>query len=144
MGFAFHIYLFDADDSLYRLPNIKFDQMLRDSTCHHFPQFAKTRMRMASVAVELVDRRPMRIVRSTFNWLSFDRHGYLDTHALDRHQRALAEVALSPVLGRDQKATEVVDATDRFIAQGGRWKPSTAVARLIDDAALGRVKCRRL
>jgi hypothetical protein len=68
----------------------------------------------------------------------------LDANALDRHQRALAEVALSPVLGQAQKGTDVVDATDRFIAQGGRWKPSAAVARLIDDAALGRVKCRRL
>jgi hypothetical protein len=144
MGLALRIYLFDADDRLYRLPNSKFDQMLRDSASHHFRQFAKTRTRMASGSVELVDRRPMRIVWSTFNWLSFDKHGYLDANALDRHQRALAEVALSSELGRAQNATEVVDATDRFIAQGGRWKPSTAVARLIDDAAFGRVKCRRL
>lgn len=144
MGVGFRIFLLDADDGLYRLPNIKFDQMLRDSASHRFPLLAKARMRMASISVELLDRRPIRVIWRTFNWLSFDHEGYFDANALDRHQRALAELALSPALGRARNATEVVDARDRFIAQGGRWKPSTAVARLIDDAALGRVKFRRL
>jgi len=144
MGLAFHIFLLDQDDGLYRLPRTKFDQMLRDSTCLCFPQFAKARMRMASIVVELVDRRPMRVVWRTFNRLSFDDKGYFDASAFDVHQRALWELALSPVLGQARNATGVVDASDRFIAQGGRWKPSTAVARFIDDAALGRVKFLRL
>lgn len=144
MGLAFHIFFLDQDDGLYRLSRTKFDQMLRDSTCLCFPQFAKARMRMASTVVELVDRRPTRVVWRTFNRLSFDDQGYFDASAFDVHQRALLELALSPLLGQVRNATSVVDASDRFIAQGGRWKPSTAVARFIDDAALGRVKYRRL
>jgi hypothetical protein len=144
MGLAFHIFLLDQDDGLYRLPRTKFDQMLRDSTCLRFPQFARVRMRMASIVVELVDRRPTRVIWRTFNWLPFDDTGYFDASAFDVHQRAFLELALSPVLGQVRNATDVVDASDRFIAQGGRWKPSTAVARLIDDAALGRVKYQRL
>jgi hypothetical protein len=38
----------------------------------------------------------------------------------------------------------VVDAADRFVAQGGRWAPSRALARLIDAAAMGRTRCPRL
>jgi hypothetical protein len=144
MGLSFHLYLLDQDDGLYRLPHTKFDQMLRDSTCHRFPQFAKARMRTASLVVELVDRRPTRVVRRTYNRLLFDDQGYFDASAFDLHQRAFLELVLSPVLGQARNATSVVDASDRFIVQGGRWKPSIAVARLIDDAALGRVKYRRL
>jgi hypothetical protein len=38
----------------------------------------------------------------------------------------------------------VVDATNRFVAQGGRWTPSRTLQRLIDAAALEQVKCTRL
>jgi hypothetical protein len=38
----------------------------------------------------------------------------------------------------------VVDAADRFVAQGGRWTPSRALQRRIDAAALEQVKCTRL
>jgi hypothetical protein len=32
----------------------------------------------------------------------------------------------------------VVDATSRFIAQGGQWAPSRALLRIIDQTALGQ------
>ncbi len=58
---------------------------------------------------------------------------------IDQLESALAPAFASP----DPNAT-VMDAASRFVAQGGAWTPSADLARAIDDAAMGRVPCRRL
>jgi hypothetical protein len=38
----------------------------------------------------------------------------------------------------------VLDAATRFIAHGGKWRPSVSLARTINEAALEQIDCRRL
>ena len=143
MGISCRIFLLDQDDTLYRLPSAKFSRMLRDPTCYRLPRFAGRRVRMTDVAVELIDRQPTRVIWITFAFLAFDDDGYFDLATFDRHQRARAELALAlPSL--EPKREGVVDAADRFVAQGGRWTPSSALQRRIDAVALEEVKCPRL
>jgi len=144
MGFSGRIFLLDEADGLFSLPNTRFEQMLRDPTTHPLPRFAGARVRMAEAIVELENRRPIRVVRTSFDILAFDLQGCFDRRAFDRHQRAHAELALALPTAEPARAATVVDATSRFVSQGGRWMPSPAVARLIEEAALGRVKCPRL
>ena len=144
MGLSCRMFLLDQNDSLYRLPNAVFEQMLRDPSSHRFPRFAGARVRMTDVVVELIDRQPIRVVWTTFSILIFDGEGYFDASTFDRHQRARAEMALAPVVAEPERAATVVDGANRFVAQGGRWTPSRTLARRIDEAALGRVKCERL
>ena len=136
--------LLDQDDTLYRLPNAKFDQILRDPTSCRFPLFAGTRVRMTDVAVELIDRQPMCVAWITFGFLTFDDEGCFDANAFDRQQRARAELALALPTKEPKSEGIVVDAASRFVAQGGRWTPSRALQQRIDAAALEQVKCTRL
>ncbi|MBI3915421.1 MAG: hypothetical protein HY322_00240 [Betaproteobacteria bacterium] len=99
---------------------------------------------MAEVVVECLDRQAIRVIWTTFGLLTFDGEGRFRSSAFDRHQRARAELALTPLIAEPGSAATVVDAANRFVAQGGRWAPSRTLARLIDEAALGRVKCPRL
>jgi hypothetical protein len=138
------MFLLDKEDRLYRLTNAKFDQILRDPSSCRFTRFAGTRVRMTDVAVELIDRQPSRVVWITFGFLAFDDDGYFDFNAFDRHQRARAELALALTTTESKGERLVVDATDRFVAQGGRWTPSRSLQRLIDAAALEHVKYIRL
>lgn len=139
------MFLLDTDDSLYRLPSAKFDQMLRDPTIYRFTRFSGARVRMTNVAVELLDRQPIRVVWITFGFLTFDDEGYFDASAFDLHQRARAELAWAlPTKEEPKGVGMVVDAAIRFVAQGGRWTPSRTLQRLIDPAALEQVKCKRL
>lgn len=144
MGISCRMYLLDQDDTLYRLPSAKFSRMLRDPITCRLPHFAGRRVRMTDVAVELFDRQPSRVIWITFAFLAFDDDGHFDLATFDRHQRARTELALAlPSL--EPKSDEiVVDAADRFVAQGGRWTPSRALRRRIDAAALEQVKCTRL
>lgn len=101
---------------------------------------------MADVVVECVARDPVRVVRITFSILSFDAEGRIDRGRFEKQQFALVESVVAPVFDVfDENSDEtVVDATSRFIAQGGQWVPSGALARAIVEAALGERQCRRL
>lgn len=79
------MFLLDQDDGLYRLPNTKFEQMLRDPTSHPLPRFAGARVRMSDIVVELLDRQAIRVLWTTFGLLTFDDEGYFDPRAFDRH-----------------------------------------------------------
>jgi hypothetical protein len=138
-------FLIADDGTLCRLANTRFDRMLRDPASHRLPYLAGQRVRMASVVVEVVDRIPVRVVRSTFAMLTIDDDGRIDTSKFVRQQFALAETALAPVLAASESNDSVIDATSRFVAQGGSWAPSHALMRAIEDAALGHfiaVACR--
>ena len=144
MSLSCRMFLFDQNDSLYRLASTKFAQMLHDPESHRFPCFAGQRVRMADAIVELVDRAPIRVVRLTFGMLTFDDEGRFDARAFAQQQFARAELAMAPLIGAVDRNSVVVDAASRFTAQGGRWAPSKSQARAIDDAALGRKNCPRL
>jgi hypothetical protein len=144
MGLSFRRFLIAQDESIYRLATSKFDRMLRDPGSHGLPYFAGQRVRMADVVVELDGRVPVRVLRRTFAMLAFDTDGHIDSGRFDKQQRALTELALAPALDAPRAKGAILDATDRFIAQGGAWQPSGALARAIDAAALGRMGCRRL
>lgn len=81
MGMTCRVFLLDQDDGLYRLPNTKFERMLREPTSHRLPRFAGARVRMAEVVVELVDRRAIRVIWTTFGLLTFDDEGCFDPRA---------------------------------------------------------------
>ena len=101
---------------------------------------------MATVMVELVARKPVRIVRNTFSILSFNAEGCIDSSRFEKQQFALAESVFAPVFAvfADDSDPTIVDATSRFIAQGGQWVPTRALARVIDQTALGQRRCRYL
>jgi hypothetical protein len=146
MGISSRTFLVAAGDTLWRLSTSKFDRMLRDPASHRLPAFAGQRARMANVVVELVASEPMRVIRTTYSVLAFDAEGRLDPGRFEKQQFALAESVVAPVIASsaDQSNQPVVDATARFIAQGGRWSPSPALARAIDEAALGQRQYARL
>lgn len=135
------MFLLDQNDRLYRLPNTKFAQMLRDPARHSFPHFAGHRARVADAIVELIRREPVRVIRITFDILTFDDEGCFDPRIFGEQQLARAEFATGQAIAVPDGDTNVVDAANQFVAQGSRWAPSKALARAIDDAALGRIKC---
>ena len=143
MGLSFRMFLLDQDDGLYRLAGTKFEKILRNPTSCRLPRFAGTRVRMTDVAVELWKRKPVRVVWIAFGFLSFDRDGFFDSPAFKRHQRARAELGLAQPIAAGSSGT-IVDAANRFVAQGGLWAPSRTLQRRIDAAALGQITCTRL
>jgi hypothetical protein len=110
----------------------------------HYPltRFAGQRVRSAEVIVEMLKGRPLAVLRSVFTMLTFDSDGSLVSPLRDPHIRARAELALA--LDSPKPRASVADASIQFVARGGQWKPTPALARRIEQVALGRLKCPRL
>ena len=142
MRVAFRHYLLDSEGMLHRLPSAALDRMLQAPNRHRLARFAGQRVRSAEVVVEMVDGRPISVVRSVFNMLTFKRDGTLIPPLRDRHVRARAELALA--LDSPDPRASVAEASTRFVARGGQWKPSAALVRRIEQTALGRLKCPRV
>ena len=144
MGYAFHRYLVAMDDTIYRMANTAFDRMLKDPARCRLPELAGQRVRTVEVVVELVGREPAAVVRTSFGVLAIDDAGCVDASRLRTQQHARIETVLAPVFASHDRDAKVIEAGGQFIAQGGTWTPSPALARAIDDAAFGRRKCPRL
>ena len=141
MTCSIRIFIVDPDDTLYRLAGTKFSGMFDDPESHPLLRFAGQRVRMVEAIVELRNRVPCGIVRLVYEMLRFDDHGRLDRDTIMHQNVALADLIADEPTMND---TVVVNARSRFIAQGGRWQPSPALARSVLQAALGEVKCRSL
>jgi hypothetical protein len=144
MGISHRMFLIDSTDDLYRLATSTFYAMLQSPVLRRYSQFSGQRIRTASMCVELNDRRPVTIVRSTFDIVTFDDEGYFERDLYLQQQSSRAELAMAPMIFVRPSKTDVVDAASRFVAHGGCWVPSGLLARAIEDAALGRTRCRRL
>ena len=118
-------FLIAKDGVLYRLADATFTRMLQNPREHAIAILAGQRVRMASLIVELIGGKPARVVRSTFATLTFDEDGHMDLGTFTRQQWALAESALDPALVRTKPEGKVLDASARFIAQGGNGAPRT-------------------
>ncbi len=141
MTYSPRTFVVGSDDTLYRLATVKFAGMLDDPERHRVPRFAGQRVRMVEAIVEFRDRVPCEVVRLVYEMLRFDAHGQLDRRAFEHQNAALVDLVVGERTSND---AAVVDASSRFIAQGGRWQPSPSLARRIRRAALGGLKCERL
>src|SRR5277367_3572867 len=95
MRLALRYFLLDREGALYRLPSATLDRMLQVRSRLLIPRFAGQRVRSAEVAVEMINGRPVRVVRSVFNMLTFKSDGTLLPTQQDRHARARVEMALA-------------------------------------------------
>ncbi len=145
MGLSLRLVVIDQSDHIYRLGVSKFQEMLRKPRTHRYTLFAGQRVRAAEAVVELIERKPARVVRMTFDILTFDREGCFDTEAFGRHQFSRFAGAMSASSGSTTEgAPRVVDASSLFTARGGRWSPTGTLLRTMHDAVLGRLKCPQL
>ncbi|MDO9012791.1 MAG: hypothetical protein Q7U78_13445 [Gallionella sp.] len=144
MTYSFRIFIIGQDETLYRLASTTFSGMLDDPSDHLMPSFAGQRVRMAEAVVELRDRRPLRVVRLVYEILRFDEQGRLDVETFGQQNVALLDVMLESTLKNETNNTAIIDASSRFVAQGGRWHPSPSLERRVYQAALDEVKYQRL
>ena len=135
MGLSARFLLLDQTDRIYRLDITRFDRMRDCPGKYPLPQFTGQRVRSAEVAFELVERKPIRVLRATFAILTFDQTGCLDAEAFGRQQvgRFLNAIvrrvnwvivfASNPTLGMPRVCSMMMAADDGFRRRtsGGRF-----------------------
>ena len=126
------------------MSNAKFDRMIRSPASERVALFAGQRIRSAEVLLQTVDRNPWRVHRTTFTIFQFDEQGCVDADRYEKQQMAKVEVTIAPVFSGRKPAKNIIDAKDKFIAQGGSWSPNGLLKNQIEKVALGQITCPSL
>jgi hypothetical protein len=143
MGLSSRQFLITSSDALHRLTDADFDRLYKGRGAWRAQVLASQRVRWASLVVELFDRQPVRVVHRSLGFIQFDDIGRLDVEQLNREQVARVDAVITPVLAPRRNDT-VIDASSRFAARGGIWKPDAELSARINAAALGRLHCLRI
>ena len=143
MGIGIRVLLVDDDDSIKRLPLTRYERLFRRDPNEQLLQYAGKRVRFAEVAVELEERKPVRIIRAVYGILPFDSVGRIVAGEYEKEMRLSAEM-MPPILA-DRLSPKIVDAKHKFAKKRFndqfRWEPTYQIEKSIVEAIF--VKGRR-
>ena len=140
MGLSIRIFIVEDDDSISRLLLAQYKRLLKSDPDERLPKYAGKRVRYALMVVDLVNRRPIEVVRDQFGFLEFDDNGRLKT-AEHEEMESIAFDMLAPVLS-EQTNTRVIDARHKFAKKSYldkfSWTPSDEIIAAISEAIFGK------
>jgi hypothetical protein len=137
MGISLRIFIVEDDDTVHRLPMAKYDRLLNKDPKECLPQYAAKRIRYALVVVDLINRKPVEILKFQYSFLKFDADGKLDQDESEREARLAFDV-VGPV---DTLSGNVIDASHRFAEKRFRdkytWEASPEIKSVIVNEIFG-------
>ena len=143
MGIGIRVLLVDDDDSIKQLPLTLYERLVRRDPTEQLLQYAGKKVRFSEVAVELEERKPVRIIRAVYGILPFDSEGRIDAAEYEKEMRLSVEM-MPPVLA-DQSSPKIVNAKHKFAKKRFndqfRWEPTYQIEKAIMEAIF--VKGRR-
>jgi hypothetical protein len=139
MGLSIRVFIVEDDNSINRLPLAQHERLLKRGPDERLLKYAGKRVRYALLVVDLVNRRPIEIVRDQFGFLDFDDEGQLKMAEYEKKE-SLAFDMLAPILS-DQTNTRVIDARYKFAKKSYldkfSWKPTDQIIAAIAKAIFG-------
>ncbi len=140
-------FLISDDDEIFRVPNTKFERLMRGSSEEKTKRFGGKRVRTAEIIVKIENRKPIKVLRAIYYYLHFDEKGILD---YDRFMKDCGIVANAgfPDFYVEKAQNNLINAQKEFAKRQRNhtvwWKPSMQVERNILDASIDDFKCKRL
>ena len=144
---SIRIFLVSDDDEIFRVPNTKFDRMLKGSFAEKVDIFSGKRVRTAEIVVQIENRKPIQVLRAIYYYLHFNKDGILDC---DRFLKdgAIVANAGTPSFLEEKSQGNLINAKKEFAKRQRNhtvwWKPNMQLERNILDASIDEFKCKRL
>jgi transposase len=140
MGLTLRIYIVKDDNTLERLPLNKYERLLDRDPNELIPRYAGKRIQYAAVVVDLVNRKPVDILRTQYSYLTFASDGRLDTKVLRKEGNLAANMILPSI--RDRNQPGLIDASHRFAKKQFdheyKWEPTPHIESAIFEAVFGK------
>ena len=134
MGLGIRVFIVKEDDSIERLSLKRYNRLIKGNSDERSLQFAGKRIRYALMVLEMLNRKPARILIAEYSFLAFDSEGRLDVSEQEKAAR-LAMDTLEP-MALEQKSGKVIDVKHRFAKKrfDGRylWDPSPEIKAAIE------------
>ena len=141
-----HFFISD-DNEIFRIPNARFERLLKGSLEKKTERFAGKRVRTAEIAVKLEDRKPIQVLRAIYYYLHFNEKGILDYDRFMKDGGIVATAGI-PDIFAGKVQSNLINAQQEFAKRQRDhtvwWKPSMQLERNILDASIDEFKCKRL
>ena len=141
-----HFFVIEGDKIL-RVSNAKFSRLLKGASDEKTENFAGKRIRTAEIVVELLNRKPVKVIRANYFYLHFDKKGIVDYDRFISDGSIVANAGL-PLLFSEKEENNIINAEQEFYKRRRDhavwWKPNMLLERNILDAAIDDFKCKRL
>ena len=130
------IFIINDDDSLRRIPNTKYERMLRGDLNEPLMQYADKRIPYVLVIFETENRKPNKIIRIQYSYLIFDSKGFLDSQ--ERERELQLGVNMIPPIVDEGKTSTVINAEYKFAEKRYKerflWTPTPELEKKIVKA----------
>jgi len=140
MGLSIRVFIVEDDDTIKRLPLARYERLHKWDPDERLSKYAGKRVRYALIVVDLVNRRPIEIVKDEFGFLDFDDVGRLKV-VEHEEQESLAFDMLAPLLS-DQTNSRVIDTRHKFAKKRYfnkfSWTPTDEIVVGIAEAIFGK------
>jgi len=140
MGLSIRIFIVEDDDTIKRLPMIRFERLLNRDPNEKLSKYAGKRIRYALIVVDLVNRRPIEIVKNEFAYLNFDDEGRLEVSEHEQTESLAFDMLNFFTL--EQQDKRVIDARHKFSKKRYfdkyRWEPTDEIIAAISEAIFGK------
>jgi hypothetical protein len=134
MGLGTRIFIVKEDDSIERLSLKRYDRLIKRHPDERLLQFAGKRIRYALMVLEMLNRKPVRILMAEYSFLVFDFEGRLDVSEQEKAARLVMDT-LEPI-DLEQKSGKVIDVKHRFAKKRFDdrylWDPSPEIKAAIE------------
>ena len=140
MGLSIRIFVIEEDDTIKHLPLARYERLLKRDPNESLPKYAGRRVRYALIVVDLINRRPIEIVKDEFAFLNFDDKGRLKTSEHEKEESLAFDMLGFTSL--EQQDKRVIDARHKFAKKRyfnkHRWEPSDKIIAAIGEAIFGK------
>ena len=141
MGLSIRIFIVEDDDTIKRLPLARYERLLKRDPDERLSKYAGKRVRYALIVVDLVNRKPLEVVRDEYAYLEFDEEGRLKEPEFENEEvSAFDMLDFSSVEPQDRR---VIDARHKFARKRyfdkHRWQPTDVIVTAIAEAIFGKL-----
>ena len=141
MGLGIRIFVVEEDDTIKRLPLTRYERLLKRDPDERLPKYAGMRLRYALIVVNLVNRKPIEIVRDEFFYLDFDKNGRLKEAEYEKKESSALDLLDFFLMKQQDK--RVIDARNRFARKRyfdkNTWKPTDELVTAIAETIFGKL-----
>ena len=112
MGLSIRIFIVEEDDTIKRLPLARYERLVKRDPNESLPKCAGQRVRYALIVVDLINRKPIEVVRDEYAYLDFGGEGRFKEPAYEKENNSAFDML--DFFSLKQQDKRVIDARHKF------------------------------
>jgi hypothetical protein len=142
MGLGIRIFIVEEDNTIKRLSLARYERLLKRDPNESLPKYASQRVRYALIVVDLINRKPIEVVKDEYAYLDFDKEGRFKEPVYEEVESSPLDM-LDILSFERKKDRRVIDARHKFAMKRyfdkNRWEPTDEIIAAIGEAIFGKL-----